>query len=249
MKIEVNIVLTDNEHAQESRQHRESIIRRKYFYILFSIVLISLLSLSEGCDEDPELKPDLTKVLWTDPLVGSGLQIGAAVTFGVNKPMADATITGEQGVVEVQGNTIVWTPVKPYPKGTVTLTVNGTDVYGQKLEECTVTYVAGRYGVQPPRIADTKCSPKNGVVDVDPQEYQEKLVIVFEEPLGKAKVISTDPEFSFVEELTGEGNVLEISFLDYIMPYGIEMVILLSATDLAGNEAELTYSFTTMTNN
>jgi len=39
---------------------------------------------------------------------------------------------------------------------------------------------------------------------------------------------------------------LEISFVDYTMPYEIEFIIGSRATDLAGNDADLEYSFTTM---
>ncbi len=83
-------------------------------------------------------------------------------------------------------------------------------------------------------------------MDVDPAEYPEKLILVFSEPLMKAEVISTKPEFPFTVELTEDANALEITFLDYIMPGGKTFIIKLAATDLAGNRAELEYSFTTI---
>ena len=102
------------------------------------------------------------------------------------------------------------------------------------------------------QIIDDKCDPKNGEVVVDPQDYTEKLTIVFDKILYKAenpyktRVISTEPEFPFTTQFP-ESNpeVLEITFADYIMPYNTKFVIRIHATSLSGNASESTYSFIT----
>jgi len=81
---------------------------------------------------------------------------------------------------------------------------------------------------------------------VDPQEYSEKLEVAFDEPLMEAEVLSTDPEFPFTAELMEGSEILEIKFLDYTMPKETKFTIRLEATDLAGNWAEIEYTFTTM---
>jgi hypothetical protein len=70
--------------------------------------------------------------------------------------------------------------------------------------------------------------------------------VVFNEPLSDFEVLSTDPEFPFTTELTGNDEVLQIIFLDYTMLGGTKYTIRLRVIDLAGNETEIEYSFTTV---
>ena len=91
----------------------------------------------------------------------------------------------------------------------------------------------------------------DGAVDVDPAEYAEKLLLVFNEPLVEVEVLSTRPEFPFTAELIQNVDILEtksleIKFLDYTMPRGKMFIIAVKAMDLAGNSAQLEYSFATI---
>ena len=97
-----------------------------------------------------------------------------------------------------------------------------------------------------PEIDGYECKPKDGESNVDPNDYPEKFVIAFNEALYQARIVSTRPEFPFTDELSEDRMTLEISFVDYTMPYETEFVIALDATDLGGNTTYLQYSFTTM---
>lgn len=217
---------------------------KKCFYLIFSIGFIALL---HGCDEDsePEVDPGPPKVVSTVPTQGAETAGNAAVTFALNKPLAEANVAGAAGTTRIAGRVVTFTPSPFLPTGSVTLTLTGVDESGQKLEPFALSFIATEgCGGSMPTILDAKCMPENGAAEVDPQEYTEKLTIVFSERLAEAIVVTTEPEFPF-EAVLNE-DTLEIRFLDYAMPYETEFTIKLYARDFAGNElAKDTYSFKT----
>ena len=98
----------------------------------------------------------------------------------------------------------------------------------------------------PPRINGGKCVPKDGVQGLNPLGLK-KLTIVFDEPVVEARVISVDPRFPYAKNLSWDGMVLTLTFLDgYEMSFETEYRITLSAKDKAGNEGKLEYEVTTM---
>jgi hypothetical protein len=128
-----------------------------------------------------------------------------------------------------------------------TMNIEATDEAGQSLEDFTpLNFAIVIPDYWPPRVCGVKCDPRKGSVDVDPEEYVEKLIIAFNEPLVEAEVLSTDPEFDFTLNFSEDRSVMEVRFLNYIMPYETEFRITVSATDLARNIAEDTYWFTTI---
>ena len=128
-----------------------------------------------------------------------------------------------------------------------TMNIEATDEAGQSLEGFTpLNFVIVIPDFWPPRVCGVECDPRKGAVDVDPEEYTEKLIVAFNEPLAEAEVLSTDPEFDFTLNFSEDRRVMEVRFLNYTMPYGTEFRITVSATDLAVNIAEDTYWFITM---
>lgn len=213
------------------------------------ILSIGFFALIYGCDEEPEPKADLRlpEVVSTVPSQGASVPGNAMITFTLNKPLAEAQVEveGATGNISIVGKAVIFTLSEPYPAGPVTLTLTGTDRYGQELEEFTLQFTAASC-CHGPEIDGAECKPKDGEVNVAPDEYPEKLVIAFDEDLSNAKVVSIKPEFAFTDALGEDGKTLEISFVDYTMPYETGFTIALEATDLSGNVSSLEYSFKTM---
>ena len=109
------------------------------------------------------------------------------------------------------------------------------DIFGQELEgfePINFTLVPPDY-VRPFILGD-ECEPEDGETEVDPEEYSEKLVIVFTEIVVDVEVVATQPQFPFTAEVNEA--IFTISFLDgYTMPYDTKFSIELSGADLAGN--------------
>ncbi len=211
------------------------------------ILSIGFFALIYGCDEKPEPKVDLRlpEVVSTVPSQGAEDVPGnAMITFTLNKPLAKAQVEGFTGTTSVVGKVVTFTHSIGFADGLVTLTLTGTDRYGQELEEFTLQFTVTPLYVYP-EIEGYECKPKDGESNVDPDDYPEKLVIAFDEELSDVRVVSVNPEFAFTDALGEDGMSLEISFLDYTMPYETEFVIALDATDLAGNTSSLEYSFMT----
>ena len=99
-----------------------------------------------------------------------------------------------------------------------------------------------------------KCDPADGSSDVNPKNYQDKIVIAFSESMSEVTVYATEPKFPYSTELNND--VFIISFKDgYTMPKGTRFTIWLQGKDLAGIELEkcegchiAEYSFTTIAN-
>ena len=212
------------------------------------ILSIGFFALIYGCDEEPEPKVDLSlpKVMSTVPAAGGTQSGNAAIIFTLNKPLAEAQVKGAAGAISIAGKVVTFTPSPTLPGGSVTLTLTGTDESGQELEEFTLQFTALMHHCLGPEIDGAECKPKDGEVNVDPDEYPEKLVIAFTEDLSDVRVVSIKPEFTFTDAVGEDGRTLEISFVNYTMPYETEFVIGLRSTDLAGNSEDVEYSFTTM---
>jgi hypothetical protein len=214
-------------------------------HLFYPILIISLLTLISSCAEDPEPKPEVTeppRVVSTVPPEGGINPPNAMVWFTLDKEMASVAITGAAGSTVIDGKRVGFTPSPPLPKGTVTLTITGTDMQGGELEEFTLTFAAVSI-VCPPVLDGRECDPMDGAANVDPGEYPEGLKVAFNEDLKHAKITFTKPEFDFT--LTITDHKLMIEFVDYTMPYETKFEIGITATDLAHNSGDVIYSFTT----
>lgn len=209
----------------------------------------SMLIWIAGCGEDEEEEkgppPEVNAVSAAE---GSEVAANAAITVTFSKAMKDVTITvsGATGSVAVDGKTATWTPSPDMPAGAHTLTGTGTDMEDQTVDIGPVNFSVIAADNEAPKLDGGNCDPKDGATGVDPANYPEKIVIAVSDNVSvtEAKVTATDPEFNFTEELA-DGN-LTVNFLKYSMPNETEFSLTVVAKDGAGNEAELSYSFTTM---
>jgi hypothetical protein len=221
-------------------------LMRAYLCLL---IAISSLVFMLGCEEEEKEDLEPPKVVNTLPMAGDQIPPNAIISVIFSKQMksVEISVSDAEGITKLQGKTATWTSVSDMLPGAHTLTVIGTDIHGQEL----VGFTPVEFGVSdecslPPEFDNDMCDPKNGAIDVEPESYQEKLVVAFNEPLSKAKVVATDPKFPFTAELMDDGRTLEIKFRKYIMPNNTKFTITLDVADLASNGATLEYSFTTL---
>ncbi len=193
-----------------------------------------------------------TKV--TSLTISEGMEIpaNAPITAIFSRQMThvDIKVTGTTGttILSGDGKSATWTPSQDMAQGAHTLTITGRDTFDQELEILTITFKAIAPDRIPPAIVDAKCDPKNGATGIDPDAYRE-IVIAFNEAVVSAKVTATDPEFRFSSRFKADHTALVISLMSYRFPNETTCTVGIRAADLAGNEAELKYSFTTKVRN
>ena len=240
----------------------------------------SLLGCGQEGDEQETVPPEVTFVNWgsfLDLREGDIVPGNATFTVGFSKVMewVEINVSGAEGTTRLTGNQAEWilkpwwpsigTPTpydiltrpaepcfSPIPEGSHTLMVTGRDKSGRNLEGFEpINFTAMGPDCGPPGINGSKCDPRDGATDVDPQQYKEKLVIEFDQQMPEVKVFSTEPEFPYMAELSADNKELIISFADgYTMPGGTTFCIQLVGSDMAGimfgswPEPE-EYSFTT----
>lgn len=218
---------------------------KKALRIFALLMAASMLFWLVGCggdDDEEEETPD-PEVTGTVPAAGAEVPGNAVITFNLNKAVDTATVTGAAGTTAVAGKAVTFTPTGDMPAGPVTLTLNATDKDGKDVS-FTLSITAKAGDKVAPKLNGGACDPKDGADGVDPADYGEKLVIVFDESLAEAKVNKKEPEFNSVDELADD--TLTMTFQKYSMPNETEFSVEILAKDLAGNEATLEYSFTTM---
>jgi hypothetical protein len=204
-----------------------------------------------GCDENhtPE-ELELLRVFDVSVREGAKIATNQNITVTFNKKMesVEISITCAAGntVLDSNGRKATWISL-PYsppgfetlpwalwdgiPPGPHTLTVTGTDVFGQELQGfAPINFIVLGPDCHAPGIADDKCDPKPDST-VDPQKYPNKLTIVFDGEAGNRvtniKVVNTRPRFPFTEELSPDGLTFTIWLLDgYMMPYNTKFDIM-----------------------
>jgi hypothetical protein len=223
---------------------------KRLLRIFALLTAASMLIWIAGCggDDEEEEKgppPEVSAISITE---GAEVAGNTAITITFSKAMesVSVTVTGATGAVTVDGKVATWTPSPDMPSGAHTLTGSGTDKEDQSVDFGPVNFSATAPDNEPPALDGGACDPKDGATGVDPAGYPDKLVIAVKDNVGVAdvKITAADPEFGFTEELA-DGK-LTVSFLKYSMPNETEFTITVSASDAAGNTAELTYGFTTM---
>jgi|GEM_PF-1955771 len=213
----------------------------------------SMLIWIAGCGEDeeeeeagPAPKVDAVNISEGQQIAGNA---SIVVTFSKSVASATITVSGATGAVTgIPGKQATWTPSPDIPPGAHTLSITAEDSAGQGLDPAftPINFTAIAPDPDPPELDDGKCDPKNGADGVDPADYPETIEIAFNEALSEAKITAKEPDFKSTEELSADGKVLVITFLQYELPNETEVAITVSATDLAGNSADLEYGFTTM---
>jgi hypothetical protein len=224
---------------------------RKLLSIFALLMAASMLVWFAGCgddddDDDAGPAPSVTSVSISEGQEVAG-NTSITITFSKAVQKATVTVSGATGAVSgVPGNTITWTPSPDMPVGAHTLTVTAEDAGGQGLDPAftPVNFKAIVPDTTPPALDGGACDPKDGADGVDPADIAEVLTVKFSEALAEAKITKKEPEFNSTDELVGD--TLTVSPLKFSFPNETEVIIGISATDAAGNTAELEYGFTTM---
>jgi WD40 repeat protein len=185
-------------------------------------------------------------LLSTSPANGGTIAENGSVTMVFSESMKEVIVTGAIGTVSLgDGKNVVWTPTGDIPGDSVALTVNGSDMVGNKMAETIITLTVDRI---PPEIWDDKSDPKNGATSIDAVKYS-KLEIVFSESMSEVKVDSFEPNNAkLYEKYDDKDNSLIIQFLGgYKLSNGVKVKVVLSGKDGAGNDLKTNvYSFSTI---
>jgi hypothetical protein len=218
---------------------------KRLLRIFALLMAASMLIWIAGCgddDDDDDDVDDVAPVLQsTIPTAGGSQAANAAVTFMFDETITEATVTSGNGTAAVAGAVVTVTP--SVSAGSVTISIEAKDAAGNATP-ASVSYTATALDPDPPKLDGGACDPKDGADGVDPADYAESIVAAFNEDLSDAKVSKTDPDFKFTPELAG--NKLTLKFLQYSMPNETPFEVVIVAKDLAGNEAEITWKWTTM---
>jgi hypothetical protein len=230
-------------------RNKGEVVMKRLLRIFALLMAASMLVWMVGCggdDDDDDNDNDagpMPEVLSTTPAAGGTQGGNAAVTFTLNKALAEATVSGAAGTTAIQGTNVVFTPSPAIPAGPVTLTLTGSDAGGQEVTS-TLSFTATEPDLVAPSLVGANCDPPDGASGVDPAAYPEKLIIAFDENLASATVTAKDPDFNSVD--TVEGMNVVITFLQYTLPNETPVSISVTVTDAAGNATDATYGFETM---
>jgi hypothetical protein len=208
--------------------------------ILIAIALLAVWMV--GCGGDEEVEPGTVTAV--DPPAGSEIAANQAIKITFDNPVDAVMVNGAAAT----GSGKNWTFQGDLTGKTgidITWTNQDADATAGSHS---VTYTVKAADPDPPQIAGS--SPEDGDKDVDPETVNEDGISVdFNEELSKVTVLVTlegetlkwtstlsDDKKSAVVELLSGGD----------LPYESEIVLVVTATDLAGNEMEETeITFTT----
>jgi methionine-rich copper-binding protein CopC len=224
---------------------------RKILSIFALLTAASMLIWIAGCgddDDDEEAGPPPQFESW-NIADGAELAGNATITANFDKPIATATITvtGATGSTAVSGKSATFTPSPAMSAGAHTASVTAEDSDGQAAEGTTsVNFTATAPDTTPPALDGAKCDPPDGADGVDPADYPEKITLAFSEKLSDASVTLKDPDINTTNELAADGMTFVLNLLKVTLSNEQTYTIGVLAKDMAGNEAELEYSFTTM---
>ncbi len=224
-------------------------LSRIFALLMAASMLIWLIGCGGDDDDDDNNNNNdagpVPEVSSTTPAAGTSQAGNSAVTFNLNKQLAEASVSGAVGATAIAGNSVVFTPSPAIAEGSVTLTLTGKDAGGQEVSY-TLTFTVLVADSTPPALAGASCVPPDGATGVDPATHPDGLTIAFSEALASATITAKEPDFTATDALSADGTAVEIAFLQYSLPNETTVTINLTVTDAAGNPADVVYTFTTM---
>lgn len=226
---------------------------KKLLSILTLLMAASMLFWLAGCggEEEADECKDVPapSVKSVSPASGN-IASNSVITVTFSKAVESATFTiNGTAVTATSADNKVFT-FQAGQEGALTLAIEATDNCDQGLDPAFpgASYTASAPDTVAPKLAGSKCDPKDGADGVDPTGYTE-ITIVCDEALDSAKtqVASVEPEISPAPSVEVSGDTVKLVFLGgYKLSNEMEVEVKLTAVDLAGNSADLTYSFATM---
>jgi hypothetical protein len=224
----------------ESSEKGEMVMT-KIFRILALLTAASMLLWIAGCgddDDDDDCGENVTPTVALSPASGDVFS-NSIITATCSKVVESLTVSG--GIVATSSDNKVFT--FSLPEGAQSITVDVVDACDETAS-ATGTYTVGAPDTVDPEIDGGGSDPKDGADGVDPADVEE-IVIKFSEALSGAELTNFEPDGDVTPDL--DGDTVTINFLgNFGLGNEQEVVVELTVEDLAGNTAEITYSFTTM---
>ena len=224
---------------------------KRLLRIFALLMAASMLVWLAGCggddDDDDEVVPAnfVSATSGGAALAGSSVAGNATIVVTLDKTVTAGEVTVDvPGTTAVSGATLTWTPTGNMPAGSHTLSAVTAD--GESVTITPITFTATEPDANPPELDAANCDPSPGETGVDPADYPESIVVAAKDDkaMSSIKVTSVDPVFDFTEEYA-DGK-MTLKFMKYTMPNETEYTIEYTATDAAGNTADLSVTFTTM---
>jgi hypothetical protein len=210
---------------------------------LFTATLMVFIMVGCGGDDTSTDDTKAPTLVSSTPATGGTMASNGTVSLVFSEKMGSVTVNGSAATAEADGKTFKWSGALTV--GDATLAVAGKDVAGNELAAVSLAIKVTAVDKDAPDIAATS-SPKNGATGVDPASVT-KIVIVFTEAMGSAKVDAFEPADAKIDSALS-GDTLTISFLGgYKLSNEMTVKATLSGADTAGNALKTTtYTFATM---
>ena len=227
---------------------------KKMLSILALLMAASMLFWLVGCggdddDDDDDCGDNVAPKVASVAPNGGTVSLNTTITVALNKAVDTITITlGGDAITasSTDNKTYTFTPTKE--GAGQALAVTAEDSCGDGLDPA---FAGATFDVLPedkeaPTIEGGDCDPKDGASGVDPADVTE-IKIVFSEDVKDIEVTSFEPSDANVDPSV-DGATVTINFLGgFALGNETEVEVVLSGTDLAGNDlADTEYSFTTM---
>jgi hypothetical protein len=199
--------------------------------ILIAMTLLAVWMI--GCGEEEVILAAISSVA---PPEGSEIAANQEIAITFDNPAFNVTVNGTPAT----GSGSAWRWSGTIPEGAQTLSIAWENEDASETGSGTVSYTVLPADPDPPQIVSS--DPADGDTDLDPEALNEDgFQIVFNEPLGKLTVLVTIEEepLKWAAELSDDKTTASVVMLaGGELPYESEIVLVVTAEDLAGNEME-----------
>jgi hypothetical protein len=208
---------------------------------LAMLIAITLLAVwMVGCGEE---EGTVATITGANPAEGSEIAANQEITITFDNPALNVTVNGTPAT----GSGSSWRWSGNIPEGAQTLNVSWENEDGTT-GSGTISYTVLPADPEPPQIVSS--DPADGDTDLDPEALNEDgFEIVFNEPISRVTVLVTidDEPLRWTTELSDDKTTASVVMLaGGELPYESEIVLFVTAEDIAGNEMEeQTITFTT----
>jgi hypothetical protein len=208
--------------------------------ILIAIALLAVWMV--GCGEEEGGEPGTVTAV--DPPAGSEIAANAAIKITFDNPVDAVMVDGTPAT----GSAKSWTFQGDLTGKTgISITWTNKDADATAGGPYPVAYTVKAADPDPPQIASS--DPADGDEDLDPEKLNEDgMEVKFNEPVKKATVLVTieGEQLKWTSELSDDGTTATVVMLKGgEVSYESEIVLVVTAEDLAGNkmdETEITFT-------
>lgn len=223
---------------------------RKVLSIFALLMAASMLFWLAGCggdDDDDDCADNVAPKVNSVVPAGGVVSLNTNITVSLSKPADSISITFGGAAVTpttTDNKVLTFTPTKEGAGQALAITAE--DACGASLDPAYAgaTFEVAAADSDAPELVGDDCEPKDGADGLDPVDITE-IVLVFSEELASATVDLVEPEENINAVL--DGDTVTVEFLGgWSLGNEVEVDISIAAVDLAGNTADLSYGFATM---